>query len=47
MAETIPIIEQYAHKESIFIDGFKTYDGLVDFDYKPIIELNTATMNWL
>ncbi len=35
IAEILPIIEDKASKESvIYTDGFKTYDGLVDFGYK-------------
>jgi transposase len=31
----MPIIEDLADKESvIFTDGFKSYDGLVDYGYK-------------
>jgi len=34
-SELIPIIEEFADKESvIFSDGFKSYDGLVDYGYK-------------
>ena len=35
IAQIIPIIDQMADKEStLYSDGFKTYDGLVDFGYK-------------
>ena len=31
----IPIIEEFASKESvIYSDGFKSYDGIVDYGYK-------------
>ena len=35
VSELIPIIEEFADKASvIFSDGFKSYDGLVDYGYK-------------
>ena len=35
VSELMPIIEELADKESvIFSDGFKSYEGLVDYDYK-------------
>jgi len=34
-SELMPIIEEFSDKESvIFNDGFKSYDGLVDYGYK-------------
>jgi transposase len=34
-AELLPIIEEFADKDSIiYTDGFKSYDGLVDYGYK-------------
>jgi len=35
MAELMPIIKRKANKNTvIYTDGFKTYDGLADYDYK-------------
>jgi transposase len=35
IAQLLPIIEEHATKDStIFTDGFKSYDGLVDYGYK-------------
>ena len=35
MTEIMPIIQEKALKEStLYTDGFKTYDGLVDYGYK-------------
>ena len=35
VAELLPIIESLTNKDStIFTDGFKSYDGLVDYGYK-------------
>ena len=35
VAELLPIIESRTNKDStIFTDGFKSYDGLVDYGYK-------------
>ena len=37
----MPIIEEYASKDSvIFTDGFKSYDGLVDYGYKQHFRVN-------
>ena len=37
----MPIIEEYASKDSvIFTDGFKSYDGLVDYGYKQHYRVN-------
>ena len=35
ISELLPIIEDKADKDSvIYTDGFKSYDGLVDYGYK-------------
>ena len=35
VAELLPIIEELADKDSVlYTDGFKSYDGLVDYGYK-------------
>ena len=35
VSELLPIIEKKANKDSIlYTDGFKNYDGLVDYGYK-------------
>jgi len=42
----MPIIEELASKDSvIFSDGFKSYDGIVDYGYKHHFVLFTAKMN--
>ena len=44
----IPIIEKFADKESvIFSDGFKSYDGIVDYGYKEHFVLFTVRTNSL
>jgi len=42
MSELMPIIEEFASKESvIYSGGFKSYDGLIDYGYKQHHRINS------
>lgn len=46
VSELLPIVKDKADTDAvIYSDGFKTYDGLVNYGYKNIIASSMARMN--